>query len=131
MPSSVIAEQLAELNDRDLAAWLRALDVLVADARQANMPALAGWYCALRRAGEADQRWRKGGTAPLVSWESELVTAAQQLGPIDLDRLGVHYQAVFEGRLGIPFKHPAAMIAGVCAIVLELVRETRQPAPAA
>jgi len=131
MTSSVIAEYFSQLDDAELVAWLRALDTLVSDARQARQAARTGWYVVLRSIGEAEQRWRQGGTAPLTSWESELVNAAQALSAGELRELHAHNLAIFEGENEIPFKHPAAMIAGVCAIVLDMVRESRHPKPAA
>lgn len=123
-----VKDALSNLADTELSQFLRAMDHVIADHRREKAAAAVAWFKVLREAGEADQRWRNGtlkGEMPY--WEIKLAQAATALSDDEIAQLSAQYQELFTGESTVPLKHPLAMLAGVCQIVLELESERRHP----
>jgi hypothetical protein len=122
-----IRDCLSSISDADLSAFLRALDHIVGQHRNANRAQAVAWYRVLIDAGEADQRWRNGNLDPegIPYWEERLVEAACALSDAEIEALRDGYQALFYDGLGLPIEHPLTILGGICAILLDLEAERR------
>lgn len=124
-----IKDALSNLSDAELTQFLRAMDRVVSDHRRGKAAAAVGWFKVLREAGETDRRWRKGTLKEetIPYWEIKLAEAAAALSDDEIEQLITGYRELFNGQSDVPFKHPVAMLGGICVIVLELESERRYP----